>query len=917
MSFPEDPLGLAVELRVDGAWLDITGDVRGEQGIAITRGQSAWGETVDPGSLAMTLDNRDGTYSARNPMSDLFGKIGRNTLARVSAPGEDVYLDLDGTADRIASAAATDALQIAGDLDVRAEVTTNWRTPDGQQTIIGRYADDDPSSYWLLWINKGALQLRWYDTTAEGFWFSERTVPDDMPARAAVRVVLDVDDGSSETAITWYWSDSIDGTWTQVGNVGTVASITVLPTGDTPLTVAPALPGRGRMPLVGQVHAVQVRDGIDGTLVAAADFTAQSVGATSFTDDAELGWTVGTGALTNRSTRFHGEINAWPVQWSAGGGDVYVPVQGAGIMRRLGQGASPLDSPLRRRIPSADGLVAYWPLEDGGDATQAASPIPGVQPLRVTGFSFGSDTTMPGASTLPVLGDSSSLAGAVPGATAGAWHVEMVYNLDALPATERTFLTLQLHAGTGGITQVRVRVSTGGVRTQALNVDGSVVQEIVSTDADAIDAFASGWNRLQIFSATSDDDAIVSAAWRDVGADTWWYAFVSYTGTPGTVVGVKGSWGADFQGMALGHLGVFDVGGTAGSAPGVTVYNGADDGFSGEEATTRYTRLTTEEGIPAILPYGTADTATMGPQRPNTALDLLQEGADADAGILYEARDTLALAYRPRTSLYNQTPALTLDYTTDLAPGLQPTEDDTATRNDITVSRPSGSSARATLDTGALSTQSPPNGVGRYTTAVTRNVETDDQLPGLAGWLLHLGTWDEARYPQVTVNLAANPGLIGAVAAVDIGDLIVITNPPPWLPPGDIRLMVRGYRETLGTYEWTVTFNCGPAGPWTVGVVGDDVLGRVDTGGSVLAAAVDADDTALSVSTVAGRLWTTDPDHYPLTLRVGGGEVVTATACTGTSSPQTMTVTRAVNGISRGWAAGDDVRLATPMIVSL
>jgi hypothetical protein len=133
VSFPEDPLGVAVELFVDDAWLDITGDVRGGQGIRIGRGRSAWGETVDPGSLAMTLDNRDGTYSARNPMSDLFGKIGRNTRARVSAPGEDVYLDLDGTADRIASAAATDALQIAGDLDVPLRSPRTGVCPTGSR----------------------------------------------------------------------------------------------------------------------------------------------------------------------------------------------------------------------------------------------------------------------------------------------------------------------------------------------------------------------------------------------------------------------------------------------------------------------------------------------------------------------------------------------------------------------------------------------------------------------------------------------------------------------------------------------------------------------------------------------------------------------------------------------------------------
>ena len=130
------------------------------------------------------------------------------------------------------------------------------------------------------------------------------------------------------------------------------------------------------------------------------------------------------------------------------------------------------------------------------------------------------------------------------------------------------------------------------------------------------------------------------------------------------------------------------------------------------------------------------------------------------------------------------------------------------------------SSARVTLDTGPLSTQAPPLGVGRYTTSQTLNVQTDDQLPYVAGWLLHLGTWDEPRYPAVTVNLAAGPWLTGDACTVDVGDLVTISNPPPWLPPGGIRAMVQGYTEILGVFEWEITYNCTPSGPWDVGELG-------------------------------------------------------------------------------------------------
>ena len=47
-------------------------------------------------------------------------------------------------------------------------------------------------------------------------------------------------------------------------------------------------------------------------------------------------------------------------------------------------------------------------------------------------------------------------------------------------------------------------------------------------------------------------------------------------------------------------------------------------------------------------------TLAMGPQKPGTFLDLVQSAADVDGGVVYESRDTAALAYRTRRSKYNQ-----------------------------------------------------------------------------------------------------------------------------------------------------------------------------------------------------------------------------------------------------------------------
>jgi hypothetical protein len=113
--------------------------------------------------------------------------------------------------------------------------------------------------------------------------------------------------------------------------------------------------------------------------------------------------------------------------------------------------------------------------------------------------------------------------------------------------------------------------------------------------------------------------------------------------------------------------------------------------------------------------------------------------------------------------------------------------------------------------------------------------------------------------------------------------------------------------------------NCAPAGPWTVGVVEDPVLGRADTDGSQLASAVNASATSWSVAVTAGPLWITTatrPAEFPLSVTCGGEEV-TVTAITGTSSPQTFTVTRSVNGISKPQSAGTALSLTYPMRLAL
>lgn len=73
-----------VELEIDGAWADVTSDVRYEGRVTITRGGRDEA-TVVPAALAkLEFNNTDGRYSNRVPGGPYFRKLGRNTPIRIS-----------------------------------------------------------------------------------------------------------------------------------------------------------------------------------------------------------------------------------------------------------------------------------------------------------------------------------------------------------------------------------------------------------------------------------------------------------------------------------------------------------------------------------------------------------------------------------------------------------------------------------------------------------------------------------------------------------------------------------------------------------------------------------------------------------------------------------------------------------------
>jgi len=906
-----------VEIQVGGSWVDITDRVYTRDPITITRGKSAEGAEVDPASLTLTLNNRGGEFSPRNPLSPYYGLLGRNTPIRVYMPGGDVTLISEGASGERATCPDSSALSITTAIDVRVDMwAEDWHAAGN---LIGKYSNVGDERSWAIHMEAGGLPTWfWSDdgTLARRLSATSNAALPPGPARRVLRVTFEADTGDGRYRFAYYYGPTMSGPWTQLGSAWVGAGPRPIYDGTAPIEVGDiaALDGAG-FPC--RIYEVQIRDGIDGTIVADPAFSAQRPGTTSFSDGQGNTWTIRGGpGISDRVYRFHGEVASWPQRWDVSGRDVHVPIEAAGILRRLGQGQKPLRAAATRAIEAQAPHVAWWPLDDAPGSTQAASGYPGGQPMLITGT-----VTFTGEAAAGLAGSVRLAEGATLESRIVGGPDEWVVSFWLVPG--------ELPTSFGGTPLVEwATPASGAVVTWTLHVerDPTIPPPLLVLTTVAPDGFAASYARSlpELEQGQPIHIALAAARRPDLpaaGMQAEIYvdgvqrgAAISLGGTaPMPITAIYATVRAEDVEIigSLAHLLVSPFG----RLSEVRALAKAGQGYVAETAAERIGRLGREEGIPVSL-VG-LESEQMGPQGMDTALSLMREAAAADGGTLYEPAASTSLRYRTRATDYNQAPALVLDYSAgEIAPLLEPVDDDQRTRNDVTVTRRGGSSARAVLEAGPLSIQPPPHGVGRYDESVELNVYRDVQLENLAHWRLHLGTVDEARYPTVRVNLAATPHLIPSVLKTDVRSLIRLTNLPAWMPPGDVDLIVEGYRERIGLHEWDVEFSCAPGSPWNLAHVEDAVYGRVDTDGSELAAPITEADTSISVAVTDGPAWVTDPAELPFDIEVGG-EVMTVTAILGAGSPQTFTVIRSVNGVVKAHAAGTPVRLADPAIVAL
>ncbi|MEU8821798.1 hypothetical protein [Actinoplanes sp. NPDC048796] len=911
-----------VRLQVGTDWVDVTRDTLTSDLITIERGRRNRSAALESSTAKLRLRDQ-GKYNWQNPRGEYFGRLGPNPPIRIEK-ASDGYLKLTGASDgNWAETPDHATLDIVGDLDLRADLDVEYGSrPPWASTaeigVAGKYETAGNQRSWAFSIAaNGMLMLYWSpDGTIGNRIFATSTAALPQPAaRARIRAVLDVNNGAAGWTVRFYTAATMAGPWTQLGASVSGSGVTSVYAGTAPLTVGdvPAIDMRWS---AGRVHAFQLRNGIDGTVVANLDATAVQPGTATIVDSAGRTWTPAAGArFDTGDIRFCGLVQRLPTRWGTSGRARWAEVSARGLIADLEGIDTPVGTPIYREATSETNrasLIAYWPGEDGSQATTLASGIGGPA-MQITGdISMASRGDFYGSDPLPELQNDTVLTGQIPTHTVSGAATIAHRGLFAIPAAglADNARLAEVTQTAGAIRRWVLRYGTGGsMKLQGIDSDGTVL-----ADSGPFGFGLNGQRAMCGFHVVQSGSSVNWAMFARVIRKDLTIVEGGANGTFATATVSRANAliiGATLAGVAVGHQ---MVGRTTALAAGL---DRALVGNIGEPCGRRLERLCREFGI-TLRTIGDPDkTMPAGPQRSGTQMALLRAAADTDMGALYEARDELALVYRTRRSLYVQSPRLALTYgQVGESPAFDPDPDAADIVNDVTVNSEQGSTARAVRETGRLSVLPPSQGgVGRKPREYRVDVADDSLLPNIASWLLHLGTFGEASYPQITVNVDklaryGKPALASAATRLDIMERLTISSLPAWMPPWPIDQLAEGMIETIGPRFWTIDFSGSPARAWDVAVYGSSRYGTAKTtAASTLPAAGGTASLTLTFTSPKG--WSTTA--LPYQILVGDAEVMTVTAMGPRvgSGPytQTATVIRGVNGLTIAHSAGAQVQL--------
>lgn len=640
------------------------------------------------------------------------------------------------------------------------------------------------------------------------------------------------------------------------------------------------------------------------------------------------------------SVRFLGYIDSLPITWPSQVTTLaWAPITASGRWRRLSRNPQVTAGTLQRAITAGGWAAYYWPLEDGPGTVSAYSLVneanddPVIMSARTSGVAWGDVDGMPGfaGKTVSLSAVQANLYAQMPNDTVNMFMgFQVAVRIPDLPVATGDYSQIVVELGSGTVSTPlrRFTISTtapsdGSVTVTARLLAGDGTTTYPYWQWSTTSSVLGGWLLYRLALVQDTGYPGPSVRWKPtftINATTltaspdagYVYETVipfASDRTPARSVtlyggGVGSPLTAEYP-TGYGHLAI------AWDTPTGNNYSAAY-AWDQETAADRYTRVVGELFLPGFTPP--AATTVMGPQTLAPSLDVLYETADAEIGFLYETTNGRT-AFQARGDRYNPAVFMALDIAQGhVFGGFAPTFDDQKLINDVTVSRPAGSSYRYVNAASALA-------YGTYHQDVTLNLGRDVDLPGYASWLASINADpNQARIAGLQLNLRTIGATLQGVwlGSEPLGKLLTVASPPSQMAQVTLGFFIEGYTEMISVDRWEVSLNLSPAFPFTNVFVleGSGDSGRLGMSGQTVNTSATAGATSLSLATSAGNaLFITTalhPASFPVDLNIDGRKV-TCTASSGTSSPQTLTVT----ALPAAVAAGVSVDLWNPAYLAL
>lgn len=612
-------------------------------------------------------------------------------------------------------------------------------------------------------------------------------------------------------------------------------------------------------------------------------------------------------------TRFFGYATFTP-GWDVTGTFATVSVDAYGAKQRLAQSDTPIASVLTRAIPTLPNLVGYWPCEDGTQATYLASGLPGGSVMAITGKpTLASNTALLSSAALPVMNTGTFTSEVVASTITGQAQIRACITLPPAASAPPNQSTLFRFVVAGSLQYYDILYNTGGgLQVRGINSVGAIIYD-TGNITFTLDGQTFRLN-VSLVNAGSNVTLSLSTYGQNApvaGGVTNTIPNQSVNYPAGVIVAPNG----DQTNVSVGQItienafsSVFDL---------AAQYNA----FNGEYTGVRLSRLASEQGEYLDRTVG-ATWQLMGAQEPDTYINLMEGAAATELGVLYDGIGQ-GLTFIAQDEITSQPAAITLDCALgQLANEVAPVDDNQLTVNEFTATRNSGSTFTYLDTVSPLSTTQ----IGEYAGQVSLPFYEDSpQTTDFASWKVGVGTFNGYRYPSVEMWFHRNPELLPAWLAMRLEsriDIINVAQVRSQLPPGAVSQLAEGWSETIDQFTYSAVVNCTPYDPWRVGEVaqntGDtnEFIMRPDTIGSTLAASVAPGATTASVNSTDSLLWTVFADDFPFDISIGGAQA-TVTGISGSSSPQTFSLTWHTPLPTVTLPAGAAVQLWRPCIVDV